>query len=763
MSSKKDLPSRRHALAVATLAALSLGIGTPALAGRVELSALSSETSFDQFIVKYRDDTATVTGKAALKSSLDQAAQSLPAVAGRPLVITPSRRLAIGAEVFRTDRRLDRKEAELLMRRLAADPSVEYVEIDARMQAFLSPDDPNFAQQWGYTDADAGIKADQAWDRSSGQGVVVAVLDTGITNHSDLNANLLPGYDFISNATTARDGNGRDSNPNDEGDWATANGCYTGSPATNSSWHGTHVAGTVAAVTNNAKGVAGTAFNAKVVPIRVLGTCGGTLSDIADAIVWASGGSVSGVPANPHPAEVINMSLGGSGACGSTYQNAINSAISRGTTVIVAAGNGNIDASNARPANCGNVIAVAAVDRNGARSVWNASQQSNYGSTVDVAAPGSDILSTLNTGTTTPGNESYAYYNGTSMATPHVAGVVALIQAAAAAPKSPADIEAILKNTASPFPATPDRAIGSGIVNAKAAVDAVAQATPNLYAISRLGGSATTEVHRLNGSDGYQTFLSQQATALEQTGNTPSWAFAVADDNGDGKNDLYAIKKQAATTEIHVLNGANGYQSFIEQQTSALEPTGADARWVFLVGDYNHDGRPDVYAIKKQATGSATTEVHVLDGADGYKSFLLQSATALEQTGTDESWAFGLGDYNGDGTTDLYAIRKQGGGSGTTEVHVLNGANGYQSFLGHHATALAQVGSDASWAINVGDHNHDGKPDIYAITKQGGGSGKTEVHVLNGADGYQSFLTHQATALHQTGSDHAWELLVANP
>ncbi|KAG0750931.1 hypothetical protein G6F24_014800 [Rhizopus arrhizus] len=166
----------------------------------------------------------------------------------------------------------------------------------------------------------------------------------------------------------ARDGGGRDSNPNDEGDWYGANECGPGIPASNSSWHGTHVAGTVAAVTNNSTGVAGTAFNAKVVPVRVLGKCGGYTSDIADAIVWASGGTVSGVPANANPAEVINLSLGGGGSCSATYQNAINGAVGRGTTVVVAAGNSNTNVSSSVPANCANVIAVAATTSAGAPS-----------------------------------------------------------------------------------------------------------------------------------------------------------------------------------------------------------------------------------------------------------------------------------------------------------------------------------------------------------------------------------------------------------
>ena len=156
----------------------------------------------------------------------------------------------------------------------------------------------------------------------------------------------------------------------------------------------------------------------------MLAKCGGSLSDIADAIIWAAGGTVSGIPANANPAKVINMSLGGSGACGTTYQAAIDSAVSRGTTVVVAAGNSNQDASGFRPANCNSVVTVAASNPSGSLSYY-----SNYGATVDLTAPGGDtsvtgggILSTLNTGTTTPASAGYASYQGTSMATPHVGG-----------------------------------------------------------------------------------------------------------------------------------------------------------------------------------------------------------------------------------------------------------------------------------------------------------------------------------------------------
>ncbi|WP_181717972.1 S8 family peptidase, partial [Xanthomonas oryzae] len=404
--SQRRAPTR--ALVVLGASALTSLLAVPAFAGQVNLSGLDSQPTLDRFIVKYKDGSSAAVSPTSMRASLNSVAGAMPARAGRALGLNHVRRTALGSEVLKTDRGLDRADAETLMRRIAADPSVDYVEVDQIMYPVLTPNDTRLSEQWGFGISSSSINVRPAWDTATGTGVVVAVIDTGITSHPDLNANVLPGYDFISDATRARDNNGRDSNPADQGDWTTAGQCGSGTSAANSSWHGTHVAGTIAAVTNNSTGAAGTAFNARIVPIRALGACGGATSDIVDAIVWASGGTVSGVPANANPAEVINMSLGGSGSCLSSYQNAINSAVSRGTTVVVAAGNSNANVANFTPASCANVISVASITSAGARSSF-----SNYGTGIDISAPGS---------------ASYASYNGTSMAAPHVAGVVALVQ-----------------------------------------------------------------------------------------------------------------------------------------------------------------------------------------------------------------------------------------------------------------------------------------------------------------------------------------------
>ncbi|HZP11288.1 MAG TPA: S8 family peptidase [Nevskiaceae bacterium] len=385
-----------------------------------------------------------------------------------------------GADVMKIGRRLPAAELNALINEFKHNPAVEYAEEDRIMHALFTPNDTRYNEQWQYFEANGGLRLPAAWDLSTGSGVVVAVIDTGYRPHADLVANIVGGYDFISDTSVSNDGDGRDADAKDPGDWYSLGQCGAGAGSSNSSWHGTHVAGTIAAVTNNANGVAGVAYNAKVLPARVLGKCGGYTSDIADAITWASGGTVSGVPANPNVAKVLSLSLGGSGACDTTTQTAINGARSRGSVFIVAAGNENQNASNSSPANCTGAIVVAAVGRNGGKASY-----SNYGAIVDIAAPGGDqtsatdpngILSTLNAGTQGPGADSYAFYQGTSMATPHVSGVAALMIAKTPG-ITPDQIEATLKSTARAFPATCSQC-GAGIVDANAALGGVTQPPP---------------------------------------------------------------------------------------------------------------------------------------------------------------------------------------------------------------------------------------------------------------------------------------------
>ncbi|WP_412543857.1 S8 family peptidase [Longispora sp. K20-0274] len=396
----------------------------------------------------------------------------LPEIEG--IRLTPAVPMANDRVLVRTQPAdLSRATMADVVHRIAADQRVVSVEPNLRI-ATPSTADPYYSYQWDLHEDTAGMRVPEAWAQgATGDGVTVAVLDTGITAHPDLDGNVVGGYDFVSSAAAARDGDGRDANPGDEGDWTTFGQCDKGRPGRPSSWHGTHVAGTVAAVADNKVGVTGVAPHASLVPVRVLGACGGTVADISDAIVWASGGAVPGVPKNPNPAQVLNLSLGGTHACPKAYAAALKSATGRGATVVIAAGNENQPASLSTPANCGgDTIVVGALNRSGGRADY-----SNYGDTVDVAAPGGEtqnaaadgVLSTWNQGQTALGEAGYGYMEGTSMATPHVAGLAALLLGLDGT-LAPADLKSIVQATARDLPGDCPDGCGTGLADAGAAV-----------------------------------------------------------------------------------------------------------------------------------------------------------------------------------------------------------------------------------------------------------------------------------------------------
>ena len=444
---------------------------------------ITQEVPTNQIILKYK--TPAILNNLSGSEQAVQV-QRLSEAAGVPLEYV--RQMSGEVLVFRLSERQPLEQVQVIASRLMTLSEVAYAEPDAILQHTLVPNDPQYSNQWHYFAPSAGnygINAPAAWDFTTGSAsIVIGVIDTGITNHADLSGRTVPGYDFIQDSLVANDGDGRDDNPSDPGDWITAaenaTGYFKGCTVTNSSWHGTHTAGTIGAVSNNSLGVAGINWNSKILPVRVLGKCGGYTSDIVDGMTWAAGLAVTGVPNNPNPAKVINLSLGASGSCLTTTQNAVNAIVAAGTTVVVAAGNSNADASGFNPANCNGVITVAATDRNGSRAFY-----SNYGTTVEISSPGgaqnfandpNGILSTLNTGTQGPVADTYIYYQGTSMAAPHVTGVVSLLYSLNPS-LSPSQVLQILQNTVTNFPggSTCNTSIcGSGIVNAGAAVASIA-------------------------------------------------------------------------------------------------------------------------------------------------------------------------------------------------------------------------------------------------------------------------------------------------
>lgn len=339
---------------------------------------------------------------------------------------------------------------------LAKRPEVASAEPDRILVPTGTPDDPYWPQQWDLAESATGIGVARVWEAAQGEGVTVAVVDTGIRPHADFGSRILPGYDFIADTGTAADGNGRDADAYDPGD-----AC----DGYNSSWHGTHVAGTIAATTGNGLAVAGIAPRAKILPVRVLGRCGGYLSDIIDGVTWASGGWVSGVPTNPNKAKVINLSLGMADRCSTSpaMQSAITNARSRGSMVVTAAGNDGIDAAYFTPGSCTGVVNVGATTSTGALGWF-----SNRGAAVTLSAPGANILSTWNSGTTGPGADAVASMNGTSMAAPHVSGVAALV-AGTNPTMTPDQIRDRIKGAVKPFPATCS-GCGAGILDAARSV-----------------------------------------------------------------------------------------------------------------------------------------------------------------------------------------------------------------------------------------------------------------------------------------------------
>ena len=463
---------------------------------------LRPEPLITQIVVKTAN-TPTVNGRAQAltQNSLNQ----LMAEGGLPL--SYKRTLSNGSHVLKLPYAMTEAQALAYTQDLAKNANLTFAEPDRWMHPMvesLVPNDTKFSEQWHLQSPDqyaGAANVAKAWTISQGSAdITIADIDTGIVGHADLVNRLIggqaskAGYDFIIDLPTANDSSARDTDPSDPGDWITQEESKTNTfldcEIGNSSWHGTHTAGIMAAQANNATGIAGVDWHAKLLVARVLGKCGGYTSDIADAMRWAAGLSVPNVPTNPTPAKVLNLSLGGTtetATCSNTYQSAINDVVNRGAVVVVAAGNESMDAKYSEPATCQNVITVAAVNQTA-----NGSGFSNFGANVDIAAPGESIISTNNAGTTAPTTDILAIGAGTSFATPQVSGVAALMLATNTNLKNnmlPAGttvssaIENNLKAAARPFPTPQDetKTYGVGLLDAYQALLAV-QAKPTANA-----------------------------------------------------------------------------------------------------------------------------------------------------------------------------------------------------------------------------------------------------------------------------------------
>ena len=449
-------------------------------------AAAQEDPNQARVIVKYRSASAMVraagTGGRAQHAGRMGSRLALPLVDGRPLGPHTQALRGFGLS------------SRQLAARLAAQPDVEWAVVDERRYITAVPNDPYYGAgqtsitptvgQWYLRKPDStlvsAINAESAWDLSTGSAAItVAVLDTGVLfDHPDLQGKLWPGYDFVSSDTTARDPDpGRDADASDPGDWSASGECKAGDPASASSWHGTQVAGLIGANTGNGIGMASVGQKVMVLPVRVLGKCGGFDSDIQAAMLWAAGVSFpsdlprlgSEPPPNPHPARVINLSLGSAGVCSASYKEVLALLVARGVATVVAAGNTSGEAVNA-PANCSDAIAVAGLRHAGTKVGY-----SSLGPEVAVAAPAGNcvnevgaclypLLTTDNSGSTSPGANTYSDSLkpslGTSFASPLVAGTVGLMLSVDPT-LTPAHVKALLMATARPFPVTGAQTVGA--------------------------------------------------------------------------------------------------------------------------------------------------------------------------------------------------------------------------------------------------------------------------------------------------------------
>lgn len=544
-------------LAAAVVAAFPASVAlsnAPEKRVRVKATAFQAEPMIHQLVLKLRSPTvaekASTLGSARISALSNVAGVRLHSV--RPM--------SGDASVVALERPMSLTEARAMAQALNADPAVEYAEPDLPVKRLQVPFDTGYiGRQWNLqvpgTTFNSTINLQSggtkpfantggadfvgAWPRTTGVSTVrVAIIDSGVAlTHPDLQAVLLPGYDFVSSNVSpapanfvANDGDGRDADATDPGDWidqaavTASNGLCLASDISDSSWHGTHMTGVVAAAWGGAfagTSIAGAAPNVRILPVRALGRCGGLSSDVADAIRWAAGVPVPGVPNNPNPARVLNLSLGGGASCTNTFQTAVNEAIAAGAVIFAATGNESGPVS--APANCSGVVAVTAHVINGDNADY-----ANTGTQTTISAPGggegfiqrvpnllgSDsanwIWSTSLFGATTPTSTVSATdvrsgpaivgFTGTSPATPHVAAVGALMLSLRPAATA-AEIRAYLRASVRPHPAggycsLAINTCGAGLLDANRALQmfqAVAP-TPDAGQDQRVAAGATVNL-----------------------------------------------------------------------------------------------------------------------------------------------------------------------------------------------------------------------------------------------------------------------------
>lgn len=595
-----------------------------------------------QLIVKEKSTglkTQSVAAGAPIARADVAAVQRWSVAAQLPVMY--KRAMSGGAHVVTLPNGMSLADAQTVAQRMEASGQFEYVSPDRIMRPAAVPTDPKFTQQWSLwpstvvangppTPSAGGANITTAWDSTKGApSVNVAVIDTGLlTNHEDfVGANIRPGYDFIShdayNATpdpvthntvplgfVENDPTdtppGRDTNPSDPGDWiatldTTRYPTYCGTTVTNSSWHGTFVTGQIVAQ-HNSVGIAGIAPNVTIQMARALGKCGGTTSDIIDALAWVTG--ASGVPGangtaltvNSPMAQVVNMSLGGAGACSSAEQAVITAARNRGATIVVATGNDGAPTISS-PANCNGVIAVTAHTIDG-----DSADYANVGTGTTLSAPGGGAGTVINTGTANatdpsrqiislsnlgttqpdPGTSHYTTEMGTSMATPQVAGVAALLLSHKPT-LSVDDIKAILMQSARAFPAGTfcaqnPSACGAGMLDAGAAI-ALSVGNPTVTVSSSASTVVANNAVTLTAvvGAGFGNTLSGGGVQWAQTagtaGTTVNLTTAGPDSNGNYTATFTPSAAGTYSFTVTVTNNLGGTVSASTSVTVTAPPT----------------------------------------------------------------------------------------------------------------------------------------------------------------------------------------------
>ena len=696
-------------------------------------------------IVKYKDARV----QASFSGGGSTAAQEIARIsnlAQQPVAY--QRTLGVGAGLFLFMQRIPDAQAQVIAEALQADPAIEYADPDRLMFPLLIPNDPAWPSQWDLMIPSVeigGANLPPAWDITTGSASInIAIIDTGILPHPDLAGRYTGGLDFIVDWVVANDGqppqsvacmtgvpgpfnpftdpncvSSRDGDASDPGDWLTSadnagttfSGWLMNCGVSNSSFHGTHVAGEIGAATNNSIGVAGINWHSMMIPLSVLGKCGGYTSDIADAITWSVNGAVPGLPANPNPAKVVNMSLGGMASCAKVTQNAINTALAAGATVVVAAGNSNNDASLFTPASCNGVITVAATQRQGLKAYY-----SNFGSTVEIAGPGGGqrappnqatydlILSTLNSGTTspdlTPAGWNYVGYQGTSMATPHVVGVVSLMYSVNPS-ITPAQVLNKLQVTSRAFPAG----------------NACGMQDPNNSAtwFSCVCTTATCGAGML---DAYRAVLATIGAPTVTTltivpdpvsfGNTVTFTAATSGIVPGGSVTF----RDGSTTLGSVPVATMGDLATAQFTTSSL-PIGGHVITATYSGDSNNNTSASfpltanvwspLGTRKRDLNGDAKSDLLWMNTGGLLYEWLMNGASySAVSIGVPGSTVAGFGDVSGEGRASIVYFN-----AATTQVFVWRMSGG--GALGVYS--LGSVGS--GWSIKgIGDVNGDGFADI---------------------------------------------------